>query len=77
MANLALPRLHRGAHRLPKWTLPLAIALAVLALMALSFLLGRVTMSDAGSAKPVVHPVVQPAGPATRGGVDCHQHEQC
>jgi hypothetical protein len=75
MANLALPTLDR-VHRLPKWKLFAALSLIVLALMALSFVLGRETMGGAGTATPVDHTVLQPYG-LTHGGFECHEHEQC
>ena len=81
MTNLALSPLHRGARRLPKWSLLVAIAFIVLALMALSFVLGRATIGDTGTARPVVHtvapPAVVPPTGVTHGGLNCHQHEQC
>jgi hypothetical protein len=78
MANLVLPPLARSLHRLPKWALGVGIAVAVFALMTLSFAVGRATMDHGGAAKPQpAHAAVQPAPPATRGGVNCHQHEQC
>jgi hypothetical protein len=75
MANLAVTSLNRGVRRLSKWTL-VSIAFIVLALMALSFVLGRATIGDTGTSQPVSHTVPQPAS-VTHGGLDCRQHERC
>lgn len=82
MANLALPALGRNIRRLPKRAQIAAAVTVVLALLALSFVLGRVTIGQSGSANSPIPQVVtvqpiQPDQPATRGGVNCHQHEQC
>ena len=81
MANLALPRARsQRPHGCPKRALLAAIALVVLALMALSFAVGR---GDDGQRRRTATPQVSHVQrssrtqPATRGGLDCHEHEQC
>ncbi|HEX4018816.1 MAG TPA: hypothetical protein VHX15_18920 [Frankiaceae bacterium] len=76
MAHLTLPPLTRDVSRLPKWAVLAALAFVLLALMALSFVLGRETIGGAATAKPVIHTVPAPSG-ITYGGLQCHQHEQC
>jgi hypothetical protein len=63
----------------PVWTRIVLVALAVAALIALSFVLGRATMGHSGHAlndvRPaVVHPVV---APGDRAPVVCHIRGAC
>jgi hypothetical protein len=78
MANLALQPLDHGVRRLTKWTRALAIVIVVLALMALSFALGRATIGDAGSPKPAApHATVQPTDSSADARLSCRRHRQC
>jgi hypothetical protein len=83
MANLAIPTLGqfgKGVRRLPKRVLLAAIALAVLALMALSFVVGRATIGTHSAAKPSApHVSVQSVQPTMSAAdrLECRRHEQC
>jgi hypothetical protein len=63
----------------PKWTRIVVVTLALAALIALSFGLGRVTMGHAGHSPSVVGPaVVQPVNaPAGHAPAQCHLHGPC
>ena len=74
MANFASPSIDTIARRFANWTRIVGVSLAVVALMALSFTLGRTTI---GHARPTAT-VVQPAEPPT-GGAEyrCRTHQRC
>ena len=83
MANLAIPSLGsfgKGVRRLPKPLLLAATVLVVLALMALSFVVGRVTIGAHSTAKPSSPSVsVQSVQPTMSAAdrLECRRHEQC
>ena len=79
MTNLAWPPTGTAPRRLAKWTRILWLAIAVLALMALSFTLGRATIGRAGPMTPAGdQKVVQPLNSLTDPGqVGCRLHARC
>jgi hypothetical protein len=81
MANLAIPttgRLGSSWRRLPKNVLVAVAAIVVLALMALSFVVGGATIGSHGATKPVSSVSVQAQPPQSAAQrLECHRHEQC
>jgi hypothetical protein len=78
MTNLAWPPTGTAPHGLAKWARLVLLVIAVIALMALSFTLGRATIGHAGPMKPADQSIIQPLNPLTGPGqVGCRQHAQC
>lgn len=81
MANLAIPttgRLASSWRRLPKPVLLATAVFAVLALMALSFVVGGATIGTHGAkaSVPAVSAKTQPTQSAA-SRLECHRHDQC
>ena len=79
MSNLAWPPIRTDARRLAKWTRIRWLGLAVMALMALSFAVGRATVDHTGPLTPSSNQsAVQPAGsPTGDGQLGCRLHARC
>jgi hypothetical protein len=79
MTDIALQPLAVSPGRFAKWTRIVAVTFAVIALLALSFALGRVTMEHTGHSTTILRPtVVQPVNtPAAHLAPVCHLHGPC
>jgi hypothetical protein len=80
MAGIALQQTRFIPRQLASWTRVAAVTFAVLALLALSFVLGRVTTGhSAHSTTTIVRPVVlQPLVPSVGTAPNaCHPHLPC
>jgi hypothetical protein len=79
MVNIAASPRGISAGRFANWTRIALYALVIVALLALSFLLGRATMGHAGTTTTVIRPatVQSVVPPVSAGQPPCHLRGPC